>query len=120
MAVGVNSWSRRLKCVIASRPHDHSLVASERRRATAPNASTSSPESISSSTAKVGRRRANCTISGRLRPPPGRTEEGELHHLGALTLAAGEIDVHETIQDFRTQFNAFGLVAHSRSKVRRI
>src|ERR1035438_3069554 len=53
-------------------PAAHSSLASESRRATAPSASTSRPESISSSTANLGRSIPNCTISARSRSSPNR------------------------------------------------
>jgi hypothetical protein len=83
-------------------PQFHSVVAATSRRATAPKASTSRPESISSRIANLG------------------LQDSELHHLGALALAAGEVDVDEPIEELGAKFHALGLVAHACAQIERI
>ena len=70
---------------MARMPTCHSEVASCSRRATAPRASTSRPESISSRMHNAGR------------------EHAELHHLGPLLLATGQVDVERAGQQARLE-----------------
>ncbi len=41
-----------------------------------------------------------------------RAQDPELDHLGALALAAGEVDVHEAVQQLGAQPDALSLVEH--------